>query len=455
MNPITEATKPKIAVIGAGWAGLAAASELSNRGCRVTLFESSHTPGGRARQVFDPALGMIDNGQHLLLGAYQETLRLMARDVPKSVWEKAFTRLPLRLSSTDGQFRMSAPDFGPLWLKQALTLWLAKGFTLKDKWLATQLLRHLKSANGVDGDEQTVTRWLKQHRQSERLIAFLWEPLCLATLNTDIDQASAWLFQRIIFDALLSQLDNATDLLVPALDLTGLWPEHVCPKVSTQFGHTVRAVTPLEKGVRVDDQVFEGCVIAIPAHGVTRLFDQSNQQSNPHLFDVLGGFEYRPITTCYVALDAPFGLEEPLLMMRHGHGSSASTAPGQWVFDRNRCQPLSATENGRLAFVISDSQAVLSMPQQDLALSLMSQLTGELGRHTPIGIVASRSFHEKRATFAATPHQSRPRNALPWQGIVLAGDWTDTGYPSVLEGAVRSGISATDCLLAQLGKTNR
>jgi len=442
-------------VIGAGWAGLAAASELSNRGCRVTLFESAHTPGGRARQVLDPKLGMIDNGQHLLLGAYKETLKLMARDVPQSVWDQAFTRLPLRLCSSDGQFRMSAPAFGPVWFKQVLTLWLAKGFTLKDKWLATQLLRRLKSANGVDGEEQTVTRWLQAHHQSERLIAYLWEPLCLATLNTEIEQASAWLFQRIIFDALLSQDDSATDLLVPALDLTSLWPEHVCQKVSTQFGHTVREVAPLGNGVRVDGQVFDGCVVAIPAHGVTRLFDQSIQQSNPHLFGVLGGFEYRPITTCYVALDGPFALEEPLLMMRHHRGVSAGTAPGQWVFDRNRCQPSSATENGRLAFVISDSQAVLALSQQDLALSLMSQLTRELERNVPLRIAASRGFHEKRATFAAIPHQARPSNVSPWQGIVFAGDWTDTSYPSVLEGAVRSGITATEGLLAQLHAARR
>jgi predicted NAD/FAD-dependent oxidoreductase len=185
------------------------------------------------------------------------------------------------------------------------------------------------------------------------------------------------------------------------------------------------------------------------------LFDQSIQQSNPHLFEVLGEFEYRPITTCYVALDAPFALEEPLLMMRHDRGPNANAAPGQWVFDRNRCQPPSATENGRLAFVISDSQAVLAMSPQDLAQSLLSQLTRELGRTVPQGIAASRSFHEKRATFAALPHQARPRNASPWHGIVLAGDWTDTGYPSVLEGAVRSGITAAGCLAEQLRVQSR
>jgi monoamine oxidase len=108
-----------------------------------------------------------------------------------------------------------------------------------------------------------------------------------------------------------------------------------------------------------------------------------------------------------------------------------------------------------LAFVISDSQAVLTLPQQDLAQSLLSQLTRELGRNVPQGIAASRSFHEKRATFAALPHQARPHNTSPWKGIVLAGDWTDTGYPSVLEGAVRSGIMAAEGLLAQLHAARR
>lgn len=437
-------------MIGAGWAGLAAASELCHRGCRVSLFESSRTPGGRARQVMDPELGLIDNGQHLLLGAYQHTLRLIKRDVPPGTCASAFTRLRLRLRTSDGEFCMSTPSHGPLWLKQALTLWLAKGFSLQDKWLATRLLSQLQAASGVDGAEQTVTAWLQKHRQSERLIQHLWEPLCLATLNTDLDQASAWLFQRVIFDALLSKNDGATDLLVPALDLSSIWPSHVCQKVTTHFGQTVRQVSRGPSSVQVDQQDFDGCVIAVPAHGVTRLFDQASQGSQPHLFQRLAEFEYRPITTCYVDLNESLTLEEPLLMMRHGRGLDATAAPGQWVFDRNLCQPLSATEYGRLAFVISDSQAVVSMPQLDLAHALIAQLTSERRASVSPTIKASRCIHEKRATFAALPHQSRPDNATPWQGIVFAGDWTNTGYPSVLEGAVQSGLAATECLLKQL-----
>lgn len=454
MKPNTKSTAPKVAVIGAGWAGLAAASELSYQGCQVSLYESSRTAGGRARQVVDPTLGLIDNGQHLLLGAYQQTLRLIARDTPRHAQEQLFTRLPLRLSSCDGQFRMTEPPFGPLWLKQALTLWLAKGLTLKDKWQATKLLNQLKAAQGVDGKEQTVAQWLQAHQQTERLTHNLWEPLCLATLNTDIDQASAWLFQRVIFDALLSKDQGATDLLVPALDLSRLWPDHVCQKVTTHFGHTVRRVLAQPLGVRVDESEYDGCVIALPAHGVTRLFEPSTHQSHVCLFASLARFEYRPITTCYIDLNEPLALEEPLLMMRHARGALAHTAPGQWVFDRNRCQPLSATPNGRLAFVISDSQSVLSLPGPALAHTLLAQLARERRTATTASTVkASRCIHEKRATFAALPHQTRPSNASPWPGIVFAGDWTDTGYPSVLEGAVRSGLNATACLLQQLHTT--
>ena len=455
MNPNNNQSGPKVAVIGAGWAGLAAASELVHKGCQVSLYESSRTAGGRARQVQDPSLGLIDNGQHLLLGAYQHTLRLIARDVPpespQAHSQLAFTRLPLRLCSNDGQFQMGTPPYGPLWLKQALTLWLAKGLTLQDKWLATKLLRQLKLTRGVDGQEQTVSQWLRSHQQSKRLVDYLWEPLCLATLNTDLDQASAWLFQRVIFDALLSKEAHATDLLIPAVDLSSLWPNHVCQKVTTHFGHTVRHVSSTSQGVRIDQTEYDGCVIAIPAYGVSRLFEQAQRSQHIDLFEALERFEYRSITTCYVDLNEPLTLEEPLFMMRHTRGQTLASAPGQWVFDRNRCQPQSATTNGRLAFVISDSQSVLSLPSEVLAQTLMSQLVNERGSPSaPSSIKASRCIHEKRATFAALPHQSRPSNTTPWSGIVFAGDWTDTGYPSVLEGAIRSGLQATDCLLQQL-----
>jgi len=456
-------TPPHVAVVGAGWAGLAAASELKHRGFRVTVYDASHTPGGRARQVNDPMLGTIDNGQHLMVGAYQDTLALIARDVPEPDQQQGFTRFPLRLMTTDRAFVLGAPSWLPATIRPAAALWMAKGLSFQDKRMASQLLMGLK-ASGADAEgEQTVGQWLRGAKQSQRLIDFLWEPLCLATLNTAIDEASAALFQRVLTDTLLNQAAGATDLLIPATDLSSLWPSHVCKEVNTRFGQTVRSVAEVAGGVRVEDDRYDGCVIATPAHGVAKLFDEAVQQQFPRIFSALSAFEYRPITTVYVDLKAPFSLDAALLMMRHDLAHETQPAPGQWVFDRNRCQPETATQTGRLAFVVSDSTDVLSQNPEALAEQLVNQLAREMKTRlsaqgaagAPLTIKAARCFHEKRATFAAKPRLHRPSNETPWRQITFAGDWTDTGYPSVLEGAVKSGLRAADCLIRQLPKKSR
>lgn len=459
-NPLKQSAQhnpapkpPHVAVVGAGWAGLAAASELHAQGFRVTVYDASHTPGGRARQVDDPVMGTLDNGQHLLSGAYQDTLALMARDVPEAERNQAFTRQRLRLCSTDRQFVLSAPRWLPSSLGSAASLWFAKGLSINDKRSATQLMLRLKTSNGQEGDDQAVRQWLNNAQQSERLIRLLWEPLCLATLNTAIDEASSHLFQRVLCDSLLNPQTGAADLLIPAVDLSTLWPKHVCAKVNSRLGQTVKTVAEVTGGIRVNDDVYDGCIIAVPPHGVQRLFEEAAHQQYPRIFSALSTFEYRPITTCYVDLEAPLTLGEPFMMMRHDLASETSPAPGQWVFDRNICQPGSATSFGRLAFVVSDSTSVLSLSPDDLADQLMKQLARERSPSpTPVAIKASRCFHEKRATFAAKPRLSRPSNETPWRQITFAGDWTDTGYPSVLEGAVKSGLRAANCLARQMPK---
>ena len=455
-----------MAVVGAGWAGLAAASELHAQGYRVTIYDASHTPGGRARQVKDAALGTVDNGQHLLIGAYQDTLALIARDVPEASQQQVLTRHPLRLSSTDRAFVLGAPSWVPAALRPAVALWTAKGLSFKDKRMASRLLLGLKASGGAgdrgadnrgaDDSEQTVAQWLKDAGQSQRLNDFLWEPLCLATLNTAIHEASAVLFQRVLCDTLLNPQAGASDILIPATDLSSVWPSHVCQKINARLGQTVRTVTEVAKGVRVEDDVYDGCIIAIPPYGVSKLFDEAIQQQFPRIFSALAAFEYRPITTGYVDLSEPFSLGAPFLMMRHDLASKTTAAPGQWVFDRNQCQPETATQGGRLAFVVSDSTDVLSQSPDELAEQLIKQLAREMPtRRVPLAIKAARCFHEKRATFAAKPRLSRPSNETPWRQITFAGDWTDTGYPSVLEGAVKSGLRAASCLIRQLPKHSR
>jgi squalene-associated FAD-dependent desaturase len=439
----------KLAVIGAGWAGLAAASELHHLGHEVHVFESSRTPGGRARKVQTQSLGNIDNGQHLLIGAYSETLALIARDVPQSEQASLFFESALWLESADARFKLKINKSWPQAMQAPLALWLAKGLSLADKWQASLFLRRVGLSQNPPTDDITVTQWLATERQTEALGQWLWKPLCLASLNTEPDHASAALFHRVIKDSLTSPDPRATDLLIPATDLSSLWPDHVAQKVTCHFGRTVRHVRPTEHVVFVDDECFDGCVIATPAWGLHRLFSpETSKPLRTHL-EAAQSMTYLPITTCYVDLAGPLTLPAPMLLLDH---SAQVRYPGQWVFDRNAATPQALTQaptqaQAKLAFVISDAQSVLGVSDQALAELLLAQLGSALEARYRRAIYlppikATSSIHEKRATFAAVPGLKRPTTETPWPHLMLAGDWTDTGYPAVLEGAVRSGLAA-------------
>ena len=183
----------RLAVVGAGWAGLAAAATLKTKGAHVTVFEASSVPGGRAKRVDDLNLGAIDNGQHLLLGAYTETLALIKQLHPRRGVDQSFHRTSLHIESADGSFRLKTPHlFAPM--HTICGLLNATGLSWQDRWHAMRMIICLKRAKWQAPADLTVEQLLKQYRQSARLERQLWTPLCLASLNTANHQASAQLF---------------------------------------------------------------------------------------------------------------------------------------------------------------------------------------------------------------------------------------------------------------------
>jgi hydroxysqualene dehydroxylase len=431
----------KTAVVGAGWAGLAAASQCLTHGMQVTLFDASHQAGGRARGVSDPLLGPVDNGQHLLIGAYEKTLELICRDVGAERIATSFKRMPLWLESADGKFslrrrhRVKNPR-----IDTALALWSAHGLTLKDKWHITGLLRRLESGPHVPDSKLnlTVAQWLANEHQTENACRWLWHPLCLATMNTVPSEACAALFMKVLCDSLLSAQPDATDLLIPSCNLSDLWPSAVASKVTTRWGHVVRHLNLSHEGVAIDGEWFDACVLAVPPPSLTRLLGPLNGFES--LASELEDFEFRAIATCYVGLEQSAALPAPLLMFDHADLNEENLA--QWVFDRSSF--MQSRPNAQLAFVISCADSLPALDDLDLARRLMKQLTRAIG-HTQRGeITGARCFREKRATFAARPGLKRPGATTRHPRLVLAGDWTDTGYPSVIEGAVISGINAAE-----------
>ncbi len=434
----------KAAVIGAGWAGLAASVALREAGAKVTVFEAGHTPGGRARRVFHTDFDApLDNGQHLLSGAYKHTLALMRR-VGRNP-DALLMRRPLQLASLDGRFRLAAARL-PAPLHMAAAILRARGLSWKDRLATLRLMRGLKAMSWTPPREWTVLHLLHYHAQSDTLIRQIWEPLCLAALNTPAATASAALFARVLRDSLTGSRENS-DMLLPCTDLSALWPDAAARQVTMRYGSTVRQVRPSAEGIDINQERFDAAVLAVPPSFAARLLDAPLREAGATgLLDALKAFEYMPIATLNLRLQDPWRLPEPMMMLRE---ESARDHYGQWLFDR--AQLAGDTKAGELAVVTSAATGIAERNRRQVIEALIDQVAEQAARHPARlpampDVTAAELFIEKRATFAAVPGLSRPLNSTPWPTLALAGDWTDTGYPGVLEGAVRSGLQAARVL---------
>ena len=433
----------KAAVVGAGWAGLAAATALREAGAHVTVFEAGRTPGGRARRVAQPGFDtMLDNGQHILLGAYTQTLALMRRLGRNP--DTLLLRRPLRLASLDGLFRLSASALPPPW-QGAVALLTARGLRWRDKLAAIRFVRSLQACNWKPLAVWTVAELLRHRRQPPAVVDQLWTPICLAALNTPPEEASAELFARVLQDA-LAGTSRDSDMLLPCVDLSSLWPDAATLHLTVRYHSTVRRMLIDSASVVVNDERFDTAVLAIPPQIAARLLeDAPPAQGMLELLRDLHSFDHQPIATLNLKLTRPWPLPEPMLMLRE---NPARNHWGQWIFDRSRLTGRGA----ELAVVASAARTLADIPKEAAIAALVEQIRGQaaVGGLPPLpAIEQSELYVEKRATFTARPRQPRPRNATPWPRLALAGDWTDTGYPGVLEGAVRSGLQAAEVLLAQ------
>ncbi len=430
-----------VLIIGGGWAGLAAAVRLVRASRRVTLLEAAPHLGGRARTVERHDLA-LDNGQHLAIGAYRETLALL--NEIGIAEERAFLRRPLRLEQyhPDGHFLLAPPPL-PAPLHLAVGLLAARGLSLKDRLSALRLTLGWARQRFRLFPDRPLGPWLRRQGQSATLLERLWEPLCLATLNTPLEQASSAVFLRVLQDSFAHRRQDC-DLLIPRLPLGEILPQ---PARRFLEGHGARVhtrhrVTALEteggrvRGVRLDDGrrvAAEAVILALPPYAAARLLAPHSPLAP--LVERLRAFDYQPITTVYLRYPETTRAPHPLLGLSGGLG--------QWLFDRRACgQP------GVMAVVISAEGPHRRLSRQALGQRIADELAGHFP-HWPAPLWCD-SLTEKRATFACTVDgaRDRPGNATVLPGLWLAGDHTDTGYPATLEGAVRSGTAAAEAVLS-------
>lgn len=416
-----------IAIIGGGWAGLAAAVTLTERRIPVTLFESAAQLGGRARRVEFNGLA-LDNGQHILLGAYRETLRLLDQ-VGVAVSDACYAP-PLTLHVEPG-FRLRAARLPAPW-HLAAGLLRSRGIALRDKFAAMRFLSALKRAQFQVAPDLAVTALLAQHRQSTALNDYLWHPLCLAALNAPAPGASAQVFVNVLRDAFFGARDDSR-LLLPRIDLGCLFPD-----AAARYMRARAATLCLNRRIqRVDAEAgrftlhheqgaesFSHVICTVPPFRVASLLDHLAPLQA--VLDQIGALHYQPIYTVYLQYDTALRLPFPMLGL--------TQTISQWVFDRGAL----SNQPGLIAVVISAQGAHEQWDHATLAQKVAQEL------HTHLGLPQQAAWvqviAEKRATFDCVPGLARPVNRTPIPGLFLAGDYTASDYPATLEAAVRSGI---------------
>ena len=438
--------KQRYAVIGAGWAGCAAAMELARAGHAVTVFEAARTLGGRARRV-EREHTVLDNGQHILLGAYTETLRLikLAGQDPAEL----ILTLPLQMRYPAGPDGMDfiAPRL-PAPLHLAWALLRAKGLQRADKLALMRFSTAMRWMGWQLYNDCTVSELLQRFDQTDRLNRLMWHPLCLAALNTPPERASARVFINVLRDSLGARRRRASDMLIPKADLSALLPDAAARYVERHGGEVrtgakIAALQALPDGRwQLDDaDIFDGVIVATSSVQAASLLQGVHDARLDEAVNRMQAFTPEAISTCYLQYDAAVRLDLPFYALVD---APARQHWGQFVFDRGQ---LDSKQAGLLAVVISASGPAAEQGHGPLAQAIAAQLAQVLQRADLAQPVWTQLITEKRATFACSPDLARPGNASGVPGLLLAGDYTANDdrtqdYPATIEAAVRSGVAA-------------
>ena len=482
---------PHVAIIGGGLAGLAAAAALAGRGLSIELFEAKRRLGGRAGSYLDRQSGeLIDHCQHVAMGCCTNYLDFCRRTGIADLFHRYRT---LHFFGPDGRrsdFRPAAWLPAPLHLAPALLR--LKHLSLGDKLaIARAMLRLMKKGSGVFGGnrssmmensgppktegplapEPTVLDWLRDQRQSEQAIERFWQVVLVSALGESLDRASLAAARKVFLDGFLAHPD-ACHVLVPQVSLGELYDQRVARWLADQGVQVQLESATRRIALATDDRTllvgvgsrgdndpsaqlareFDHVILAVPWHHAADLLAPALHDRVPQLA-AAAQFQSAPITSLHLWFDRPItDLPHAVLVGRLS----------QWVFRRTDLQSVRDTgvADGRIAnpsyyqVVISASHDLAGRPREAVRDEVLADLAAVFLAAQGAQLVRWQMITEQDAVFSYRPglDELRPSQATLIPNLFLAGDWTRTGWPATMEGAVRSGYLAAEALLSQIGR---
>jgi len=442
-----------VVVIGAGCAGLSAAVALADAGLRVIVVEQAPRLGGRTTAFVDRDTGeRVDNGQHVLFGCYRETYAYLDR-VGVRALAPLQARLALTMADAAGRlFTLRCPDLRPPWhLVAGLLRWRA--LPLRDR-LGAAAMRTVLAEARRDGPATvaaridpalTVSEWLASYRQSPRLCDWLWHPLALAALNQSPDVAAARPFVRVLGELFGPRVEDSA-VGLPAVPLDELFALPAVQFIRDRGGSVMlntpaRVVVNTKGGIETvrtsAGDIAAGVVVsAVAWHAFARLWEPGVPACLAPLVRDASAMASSPIVTANLWFER-HALPGPFVGLVGG--------PMHWAFDK---AALLGRGAGHLAVVASGAADLAARDNAEITRLATAHLTAALPGLRGCRLQRAVVVREHRATFSLAPGgPARPAATTPLPGFYLAGDWTDTGLPATIEGAVQSGHAAAHLII--------
>jgi squalene-associated FAD-dependent desaturase len=446
-------------VIGAGFAGLSSAVALAERGVRVTVLEGKPALGGRAYSFEDPDTGdFVDNGQHVLMGCYTETLDFLKRigaydelvfqdDLKIEMLAGPGQSAVLKTARLPGPLHMTAALFGYRYLTIADRLSVMRGG-----------LRMLAMRRFADGELRrlTVVQLMDRLGQSEQARRCFWYPLSIATLNDEPDSSSARQLVEVLKRAFFSRRRRDSAFVYSRVGLSDLYCTGATRLIERAGGQVIShsivemvelgargevASVRLRDGRRIEASDF---ISAVPAPQLLRFLPE-NAVADP-FFSRLAGLSSSPIICVHLWLDREV-TNSPFI------GFIGTTT--QWLFNKRQIfAQRGEAHPGYLSFVISGARKLVDRSNQEILDIVINDLHAMIPASREAKVVKSLVLKEKNATMAPDllSHELRPTAKTPIANFFLAGDWIQTGLPATIESAVISGRAAAAAVIARAGQ---